>query len=70
MHSNLISRLTMATLLAAGLSLVPVTISSSGQLEEARACAGGLACKFELASICEATGEFDFYEIGAQDVVD
>lgn len=70
MYSNLISRLTMATLLAAGLSMVPVTMSSSGQLEEAKACAGGLACKFEPGSICEASGEFDFYESGDQDVLD
>ena len=68
MSSNPISRLTMATLLAAGFSMVPVTISNAGQIEEAGACAAGLACRFELGSVCDTSGEFDRYETGLRDV--
>lgn len=64
-----ITRLTMATLLAAGLSLVPVTISNGGQFDEAGACASGRACRFEPGSVCDTSGEFDHYETG-QEVVD
>ena len=70
MSSNPISRLTMATLLAAGFALVPVTISSAGQVEEAGVCAAGGACRFEIGSVCEATGKFDYYETAGHDVVE
>ena len=59
-----LTRLTMATLLAAGLSLVPVTISNAGQVEEAGACASGLECRFEPGSVCDTSGDFDYYETG------
>ncbi len=59
MNSNRISRFTSATLLAAGFSLVPVTISSSGELEEAAVCANQ-QCTFELGSFCN--DYFDYYD--------
>jgi hypothetical protein len=60
----------MATLLAAGFALVPVTISNAGQVEEAGVCAAGGACRFELGSVCESSGKFDYYEAAPQDVSD
>lgn len=66
MTPNLISRLTMATLLAAGFALVPVTVSNAGQIEEAAACASGGACRFEIGSVCD--GELDWYETSPSDV--
>jgi hypothetical protein len=63
------SRLTMATLLAAGFALVPVTISNAGQVEEAGVCAAGGACRFEIDSVCEASNKLDYYET-APDVVE
>lgn len=63
-------RLTTAMLVAAGFSLVPVTISSTGQVEEAGACASGLECRFELGSVCDTTGDFDYYETGVEVVGD
>jgi hypothetical protein len=60
MDSKRISRFTSATLLAAGFSLIPVTISSSGELEEAAVCANQGQCTFELGSWCD--DNFDYYD--------
>jgi hypothetical protein len=60
MNSKRISRLTSATLLAAGFSLIPLTISSSGAIEEAAVCANQGQCTFELGSFCD--DYFDYYE--------
>lgn len=67
MSPNLITRLTMATMLAAGFVLVPVTISNAGQVDEAGVCANEGACRFEVDSVCD--DKLDYYE-KAQPVVE
>lgn len=66
MSSQLVSRLTMSTLLAIGLALVPLSISPSGLVEEATVCASGGKCIFEPGSFCDGGERWDYFDAPTQ----